>query len=833
MGENKQTEVKKKKPVKKKKRKFFKILYILLLLIILSTVAVGSGIFLAVIKTAPKLEVNNFLKVRETSILYDNSGQKMDEYISEQRRIVITLDKAPENLKDAFISIEDERFRLHHGIDYKRLVGSQLQNLKIIAGLSRGDYAGASTITQQLVKYKFFLQESLDNRLSFKRKIQEMYLATEIEKKLSKDQILEAYMNTIFLGGDSHGVEAASNMYFNKSVTDLSLKQAAFLAGAAQNPSLSFSMARGAFEKNQPFDSPRTNSVLGKMLETGAITQNEYDEAMHEDLLFTFSEVSIDKMNYEWFSRPVVDQVKKDLMKIYGYTEAEAFEHLNSGGLQIYTTMDKKIQDSTQNVINESFPGYKNLQASAVVVDYLKGEVKAIVGGRGDQPALSYNRAASDNFLRSPGSSIKPLTVYAPAIDSKKITAGSVFEDAPIPKDVGTKYSEPGKEPYNPTNLPNKYAGYITLRDAIKYSKNTISVKIDDEIGLQTAVKYGEKFGIHLDNVDKTSISAIALGQLNGGELGGTNPLALAQAYGTFGNQGMMSKARMYTKVTDKSGKVLLEPKYESTQVISPQAAYIMYDLLKEPIAGTGPGAKFGDMPVRGKTGTSSDYVDISFAGLTPYYSGAVWIGYDNNDKLEPEIRGSNNSATLWGKIMKPIHEGLEIKDIQKPAGIVNAYISKDSGKIPTELTKRDPRGNRVSSEIFIEGTQPTTLDDVHVELEVTKGADGKYYLATEFTPKDKVEKRVFIKREHKYDVKLEDDAYLAPTEKDPTKPEDKPQTKPETPGTTTPSGTGTTPGGTGTTPGGTDPTKPGSPNDPTNPTKPGDPTPPPVKPNP
>lgn len=826
MGENRQTEGKNKKPMKKKKKKFFKILYILLLLVILTSIAVGGGIFLAVIKTAPKLEVNNFLKVRETSILYDNAGQKMDEYISEQRRIAITLDKAPEDLKDAFVSIEDERFKSHHGIDYRRLAGSTLKNVKVLVGMAQGSYEGASTITQQLVKYKFFLQESLDNRLSFKRKIQEMYLAIEIEKKLSKDQILEAYMNTIFLGGDSHGVEAAANMYFNKSVSDLTLKQAAFLAGAAQNPSLSFTMARTASETKQPFDSPRTKAVLGKMLETGAITQGEYDTAMAENLTFTFSEVSIDKMNYEWFSRPVVEQVKKDLMKVYGYTEAEAYEHLNSGGLQIYTTMDKNIQDSTQKVINESFPNYKDLQASAVVVDYLKGEVKAIVGGRGEQPALSYNRAASDNFLRSPGSSIKPLTVYAPAIDSKKITAGSVFEDAPIPKNVGSKYAAPGAEPYSPTNLPNKYAGYITLRDAVRYSKNTISVKIDDEIGLQTAVKYGEKFGIHLDNTDKTSISALALGQLDGGDLKGTNPLALAQAYGAFGNQGMMSKARMYTKVTDKSGKVLLEPKFESTQVISPQTAYIMYDLLKEPIAGTGPGAKFGDMPVRGKTGTSSDFKDISFAGLTPYYSAAVWIGYDNYKELDSGVRGSNNSATLWGKIMKPIHEGLQSKDIQKPEGIVNAYVSKDSGKIPTELTKRDPRGNRAYSEMFIEGTQPTTLDDVHVELEVTKGADGKYYLATEFTPKDKVEKRVFIKRENKYNVKLEDDAYLAPTEKDPTKPEDKPPVTTDPPGTTTP---GTTPGDTGT-----DPNKPGTSTDPTKPpNKPGEPTIPPVNPNP
>ncbi|MEG0773195.1 PBP1A family penicillin-binding protein [Clostridium sp.] len=785
MGEKKQPEAKKKKPTKNKKSKFFKVLYISLLIIILSSIAVGGGIFMAMIKTAPKINLDSFLSVQETSVLYDNNQQKMDEYISEQRRIATTIDKVPESLKNAFISIEDERFKTHHGIDIKRLVGSQVENVKIITGLSSGSYSGASTITQQLVKYKFFLQESLDNRLSLKRKIQEMYLATEIEKKLSKDQILEAYMNTIFLGGDSHGIEAASNMYFNKSVSDLTLKQAAFLAGAAQNPSLSFSNAREAYDNKQAFDSPRTKAVLGKMLETGTINQAQYDEAIAEELLFSFSQVLIDKMQYEWFSRPVVEQVKKDLMTTYGYTEGEAYEHLNYGGLQIYTTMDRAMQDSTQKIIDESFPKHKDLQASAVIIDYVKGEVKAIVGGRGEQPALSYNRAASDQYLRAPGSSIKPLTVYAPAIDTKKLTAGSVLEDAPFPKDLGTKYAAPGEKPWTPNNWDFKFSGYITIRDAVKYSKNTIAAKVDDLIGLQTAVKYGEKFGIHLDSDDKSSLSAMSLGQLDGGEYRGTNPLAMAQAYGVFGNQGMMTKSRMYTKVTDKTGKVLLEPKFESTQVISAQAAYVMYDLLKEPVygaGGTGTAAKIGNMPVRGKTGTSENYKDISFAGLTPYYSGYVWIGYDKPKELESDIRGSNNSASLWSKIMKEAHKDLPVKDIQKPDGLVTVSISKDSGTLPTELTKHDPRGNRIYSEIFINGTQPTTLDDIHVEAEVTKGPDGKYVLATEFTPKDKIEKRVFIKREHKYDAKLADDEFVLPTEKDSYKPADKPA-DPGTPG--------------------------------------------------
>jgi len=836
MGEQKQTEVKKKKPTKKKKTKIFKVIYITLLILILSAFAIGSGIIMAMVKTAPELNIDTFLSDKETSILYDNSGHKMDEYISEQRRIAITIDKAPENLKNAFISIEDERFKTHHGIDFKRLVGSQIQNVKILTKMSKGSVAGASTITQQLVKYKLFLEESLNNRISIKRKVQEMYLALEIEKKLSKDQILEAYMNTIFLGRNSHGVEAAANLYFNKSVSDLSLKQCAFLAGAAQNPSLSYGNAYAAFEKGEPFDSPRTKLVLGKMLETGAINQADYEKALAEPLTFTFSEKPLNKMKYEWFSRTVVNEVKKDLMKTYGITEGEALERLNNGGLQIHTTMDTRIQESTQTIIDKSLPSYKELQAAAVIVDYIKGEVKAIVGGRGEQPALAYNRAASNEYLRAPGSSIKPLTVYAPAIDTKKLTAGSVLEDAPFPKNIGTKYTKPGEKVWTPNNWDFKFSGYTTIRDAVKFSKNAIAAKVVDQIGLQTSVKYGEKFGLQLDSTDKSALSAISLGQLDGGDYKGTNPITMAQAYGTFGNQGMMTKARTYLKVTDKSGKVILEPKFESTQILSPQAAYIMWDLLKEPVygaGGTGPAAKFGDMPVRGKTGTSENYKDISFAGLTPYYSGYVWMGYDDYRELDRSIRSSSNTAALWSKIMKEAHKGLAVKDLQRPNGIISVSISRDSGTLPTELTKRDPRGYRIYSELFISGSQPTTLDDIHVEAEVVKGADGKYYLATEFTPKDKIEKRVFIKREHKYDVKLGDDEYVLPTEKDPYIPPvdkptegdgDEPGNDPgdgdagNTPGT---GGNGNNPGTGGTGGTGGNPSNPGTPGTPTTPSNP------------
>jgi penicillin-binding protein 1A len=239
----------------------------------------------------------------------------------------------------------------------------------------------------------------------------------------------------------------------------------------------------------------------------------------------------------------------------------------------------------------------------------------------------------------------------------------------------------------------------------------------------------------------------------------------MAAAYGVFGNNGMRTTPRLYTKVLDSTGKVLLETKFQTVPVLSPQSAYLMYDLLAGPVSsgGTGPSAVFSDMPVRGKTGTASDSKSLWFVGLTPYYSAAVWIGTDKGDK-RIEGMGSNTSALLWGKIMKVAHTALPVKDIERPSGISSYSVSKDSGDIPTDLTYADPRGNRAYSELFIDGTQPTTLDSIHVEAKVTKAPNGKYVIASEFTPIDKIETKVFIRRPYAPTAFLEDSPYVLPT---------------------------------------------------------------------
>lgn len=672
---------------KKKKRKpsVFKIIFKTIFILFLVGLIAFGGIAVAMIKTAPPLDVQQILTLNEPSVLYDDKSQYMDKVITNEQRIVVDSKTIPSNLKNAFISIEDERFYKHKGVDSIRVTGALLAN---IANKFRNSnkIQGASTITQQLVK-----NTVLSSEISFKRKIQEMYLAIKLEKELSKDKILEAYMNTIFLGGNSWGVEAAAKQYFNKSSKDLTLVECAFLAGIPQSPSVYYPFSE-ASKKNPSIYINRTKTVLYKMLENGYITQAQYDDSVKnldtKKLAFSKPSSNNGKLNYEWFTSPVIEQVKKDLKTKYNYDDKQIHNMLMNGGLKIYTTMDKSMQDKIQNVINNAsylnsheVKGILEPQASTVVMDYHNGEVKTIIGGRGNQPVRSYNRAASFNYLRAAGSSIKPLTVYSPAIDTKKATAATVIEDSPIPTNIGTKYGS-SSNPYNPKNSPNVYRGYVPLREALMNSINVVAVKLVDMMHLDTSISYAEKFGIPLDNHDKSSIASLSLGELHRG----TNPLIMAQAYGTFGNGGNCTYAKLYRKVVDRNGNILLDNKTQSKQVLSPQAAFITYDMLQGPVSsgGTGPQANFGNMEIRGKTGTSSDMKNLWFCGLTPYYSAAVWIGNDDSSTVNGLY--SSTAARLWGDIMREFHANLPYKQVQKPDGIVSASVDKVSGKLPTSL---------------------------------------------------------------------------------------------------------------------------------------------------
>jgi penicillin-binding protein 1A len=797
-----------KKPNKKKKnrksRKVFKIIILSLLgLMILAGVA-GFGVALAIVKTAPPLDVNAMLTLNEPSTIYDSQNQYMDDVSSDEKRSVVSIKELPSYLPKAFVSIEDERFEKHKGIDIQRILG--VIYIDVVSTLKGNPIMqGASTITQQLVRNTMLTNVMVEKNFleSATRKIREMYLAVELEKHLSKEQILEAYMNTIPFGGTVHGVQAAATYYFNKPIKELTIAQAAYLAGVPQAPGR-FNAHLDTAKKNPTPYLNRTKLVLNAMLKSNVITNEEYDAAVKdltpEKLAFNKpASSSTNRLNYEWFSLPAVEQVKKDLQAQYKYSETEINNLLMYGGLKIYTTMDKNLQDAAQAVLNDNKnydsvatktldTGIIDPQSSAVIMDYHTGEVKVIIGGRGEQPARSFNRAAyngSKAFPKPIGSTMKPLTVYGAAIDSKLATAGTVVEDSPVGDEI-----KKGWNGYDPRNVESDaFSGYVTIREAITRSINLVAVKQEYAIGLKTGAAYGEKFGLTLDpKHDQTSIAAMALGELYDGE----NTLSISAAYGVFGNNGMYTEPRLYTKVVDRRGVTILESKVVNRKVLSPQANYIMYDLLRGPVtSGTATRAKVGSMPVAGKTGTTGDKKELWFAGFTPYYSGAVWIGHDKPSSFGKGI-SSGTAAAIWSKIMTAAHKDLPVKNIERPSGIISVSICKDSGKIPTDLCSRDMEGNRVYSELFISGTQPTTLCDIHVEAEVNK-VNGK--LATENTPKELLEKRVFIKRDYIPKVKLDDQFKVLPTELDDTLPAPPPTTPDPEPST----GTGTTtPGNNG-----------------------------------
>ena len=794
------TKKKKKKSPPSKVKRFFKYFFLTILILAVLVGVVGVGYVVAVIKTAPTLDIESIHDLNQTSMLYDNKEEFIDNLPTQEERYVISYDQMPQNLINAYIAIEDERFRTHPGIDVKRILGAALRDVKYIL-TGEGSVHGASTITQQLIKNTLLFEEaSNENKegagplASINRKIKEIYLSLQLEKTLNKEEIITAYLNTIPLGGYIYGVEAASRYFFGKNAIDLTLPECAYIAGITQAPS--YYSAYNTEEDDYPNTYiERTETVLDKMLELGYISQDEYNSAyaFTSENQFTFKPIVNDyKVAYEWFVYPALQQVRDDLKEKYKYTDEEVNKLFVNGGLKIYTTLDRDMQDAVQAVLDdrnnlnvdwdtnpydemtyddnngngvqdEDETSYPLLQAAATVMDYRTGKVLALVGGRGQQPPHAINRAYDD--LKPIASTTKPLTVYGPAIDTKAITAATPIDDSPVSSSILSKY---GFESLN--NYNYKFDGFITARDGIAFSKNITSVKLVDKIGMNTAIEYGEKAGIVYNDVSKTSMSAVALGQHdnNPNDRDGGNTTILAAAFGAFGNNGVRTEPILYTKVVDSTGKVLLDKEPKTTQLFSPQTAYIMYDILKGPLtrfdAG---GAQFGDIPVSGKTGTTDNVDHFWFAGLTPYYSASVWIGKDQGGSMSGY---SSAAAELWGKVMAPVHAGLEYKEIERPSGIVNATICIDSGKLATDLCNQDQRGGRVRNELFIEGTEPKSVCDVHVKVKVNKNNNK---LATDDTPKDLIEERVFIKKENP-SKEAADYPYIVPTEKDDTKAEEK-----------------------------------------------------------
>lgn len=721
----------KKKNIKKRKILNWRSIIIFIMVLIIIAFGTGIGVFASYVKDAPEFDPNK-LKPSETSIVYAQDNQVIAELHGEQNRIQVPLEKIPKNLINAFIAIEDQYFYSHKGVNIRSIIGSLATNL-VHGGIKRG----ASTITQQLVKTAFLSPEQ-----SLKRKAQEAWLAIQLERHYTKDQIMEFYLNQIYFGHSAYGVESAADTYFGKSVEDLNLAEAAMLAGIPKGPA--YYSPYTNFDKAKE----RQEIILNAMAEMGFISEEEAEKAKQEEIkLVGIKDVAAD-YQAPYFTDYVIQELAALFQKELGLAEDEAYNKIYTGGLKIYTTVDMKIQEEAEKVLSDpkNYPYSKNdanevvqPQAAAVIIDPHTGYIKALVGGREHQRKLGFNRASQ--AFRQPGSTFKPILVYTAAIDMG-YTAATVIDDSPVsfPSGSGTVWS--------PKNYTNDFKGLTTIRKAIANSVNIVAVKVFNEIGVDRGIEYAQKLGIKnlvlTGNKNDRQLSAAL-----GGITKGVTPLELISAFGTLANEGTHVEPIAILKVVDKSGRTIFENKPEMWSAVSKQTAFIMTDMLRSVVTeGTGKRVADFPFPVAGKTGTTSDDKDVWWVGYTPHLAGVVWMGHDEPTAMH-NVAGGYQPALMWKQIMAVAHKDLPKATFVKPDGIVGPIaVCIDSGYLPSEFCSKDPRGNRIRQEYFIKGTQPVKTCDVHIEDFIDTSTN---CLATEFCPEELVQRQVFIKRRVPY----------------------------------------------------------------------------------
>lgn len=692
---NKPIKTEKKKKEKKKHSKLKIFIRIIIVLIILSVI-IGAGVIAGILFSDDWSITKDDLTLSQiNTTIYDKDGMEIASVSGDEKRRVVHLDDIPEDLKDAFISIEDETFEKHHGVNVKRTIGA---TISYILHRGSGSAYGGSTITQQLIKN---LKNDKDNSgiEGIKRKIREISRAYQVETILSKDQILELYLNIIFMGGDVYGVELGSQYYFAKSCTELDLAECAFLAGINDAPN-----SYNPYGENDNTEKikRRTKIVLGKMKELEKITEEEYKTAIEKvEAGFEFKKgtpASGNTMSY--VARAALNQVIEQYAKEKDLTWQYAKTKVESGGFKIYTTQDTTIQsimedvyrnnddylvsgrkkDNDGNLINE------HVQSAMVITDHKTGKVVGCMGGYGnDVDSNGLNRATS---TRQPGSAIKPIASIAPALEAGIITGATVYNES------ATYFGN-----YRPTSSG---LGLITVRKAIEVSANTTEVKIMTELGPRNSIAFMRKMGVTslvtADENAETNDESLPL--VLGGLTYGISPLEMAGAYATIANDGVYITPTFYTKVENNKGEVVLEPVQEKNRVMSEGNSFVLKSILTGPVGGggTAPYCKISGHDTGGKTGTTNDNKDRWFCGFTPYYTATAWYGYDSP---EPTHSSTNPAARLWAIIMKRIHEDLPNSSFERPSNVTTARICKASGKVATDEC------DDTYTEYFVRGTIP------------------------------------------------------------------------------------------------------------------------------
>lgn len=683
----------------------------------IALIIAGLAIFVVIAAAGtPKWDPAVLDDSKQTSYVYDKDGTEFALLHGFENRQTVEHSEIPDLVKKTFIAVEDKRFEQHFGVDPIRIIGSALNDIR-----TRSTKEGASTITIQLARNAFI---SNPTEKKFTRKIQEAILAIQLEREYTKDEILTFYLNRIFLGESSFGIQAAAKTYFGKDLKDLTPAEVALLAGLPQAPS-----------QYNPYYHPdsaktRRTVVLGVMRDAGIISPEEYNK--EKEAPFTYvdamkesrggaqkTEVATVNYKFPYF----VDYVIEELETTYNLAPDQIF----SGGLHIYTTVDPKIQSAAEAAFSDpaNFPqgiNAKKVEGAMTVIDSSTGEIQAMVGGR-DYTPRGLNRAWQSK--RQPGSTIKPLVVYGPAIEKGGYFPGTVLDDMPV------TYNSGGSS-WSPTDydtLTKGWKGLITMRYAVEQSVNIYAVKLLDLIGVDYGWSFGKNnLGLPLEPEDR--VLSLALGTTH------ASTLDMAAAYGVYANNGVSVTDHAIVKVLDNKGNTVITPKVTKNRVMKETTAYIVNSMLRSAVTnGTGGSAQIGNWAVAGKTGTSSlpdnlknktGNTDAWFAGYTPNYTGVVWMGFDSNPDLDKNgtpgpyylrsVYGGSFPAQIWRKVMTVAHKDLPvISKFEQPSGIVSGSFDTKSGLLPSSLTPP----NFIATEIAAQGDLPTRISDVWIQKDV------------------------------------------------------------------------------------------------------------------
>ena len=708
-------------PQKRRKRRRLKLLPTIFAGVILLGLlfCLIMGIWTLVIASSLPDLTSESLIPTETSIIYDKDDNEFSRLFAVENRTLVEYSELPQHLIDCVVATEDIRFYNHSGVDVRRVFGAALANFKL-----GSKSQGASTITMQLARNAVL--ETQEKK--FSRKISETLLALQLERAYTKEEILTAYLNEVFFGHNAYGVESASRLYFNKPVNELTLAESAMLAGMLRSPN-KYSPINSVENANHIKNVGLSNLQVYKGDEyAGAIAEAKKQEIVAPDRQNSAG-VGSAGYAYPWFADTVIEEAA-EILTAQGFSESAIY----SGGFKIYSTADPKVQKRLEELYanTQNFPDSPTgdiVESAAVVMDPKTGEIRGIIGGREYLVQRGYNRAT--DLVRSPGSTIKPVAVYAPAVDAGGFGAGSTVVDAPTT--FGGNYS--------PTNYDGKWRGNISMRTAIMYSVNVPAVKFLQKVGPKVGLEYALKMGLPLDKNNDANLS-LALG----GVTGGVSPVDMAGAYSTFANAGVHTDPYCITKIVDAEGKIVYEANAQQTTVLSADTAYLITDMLTSvTTGGTGTRAAISGWQVASKTGTTqlpdkSIFVgkrgnkDAWFAAYTTELVGVVWMGYDDdvddkgNAQYLRQIYGGKYPAIIWKSAITAGLTGSRSKSFANPGGVVAVSIDKISGLLPSALTPAE----YIGSEKFLSSSTPQEISAVWKRVDICPES-GK--LAGEYCP--------------------------------------------------------------------------------------------------